>query len=118
MRQSVSKVGHDISPFNFTLIIARYTNSNLYRVNIGSAMFSLHKHSSLLRIAEGILGIGAMFGFFAVLALMIFSWSLVLIATAIAVLALMIALVLFSVPMFIRKSKHAKKTHIAIKPPE
>lgn len=53
---------------------------------------------SLLYAAELALGIGAIFGFLAVLALVLMPWAFVLIATFIAVLALATAVVLLTIP--------------------
>lgn len=52
----------------------------------------------LLYAAELALGIGAIFGFLAVLALVMMPWAFVLIATFIAVLALATAVVLLTIP--------------------
>lgn len=53
---------------------------------------------SLLHLAETALAVGAIFGFLAVLTLVLLSWSLALIATAIAMAALVVAVVILSIP--------------------
>lgn len=62
---------------------------------------------TLLNAAEFALGVGAIFGFLAVLALLLMPWVFVLIPTFIAVLALATAVVLLIIPSKFKSGKLA-----------
>lgn len=67
---------------------------NKKRVNRTPGMLGF----TLLHVAELALGVSAIFGFLAVLGLILMPWTLVLVATSIAVVALVAAVVLLIIP--------------------
>ena len=75
-----------------------------------SLQHTLKTHESiLLNAAECVLAIGAAFGFFAVMALVLFSWSMVLVATVVVIIAVVVALILWTLPSYLLTRIRFKK---------